>query len=161
MQTFCFENFGDAWLSPSKLHYQFVIKFLHAKKQLITHFFLRILQKIANLLFWVIWASQTQLKRYYKFEASFDVYLQPKNELHPSRFPWDIPEILQTCYFRYFGNVWLCTPKVMPNLVENFRIYKQAKNQLHPPCFSEDIPKICKLLILRILGMLGYHTQNM
>ena len=48
-----------------------------------------------------------------QFEETFDVYLQAKNKLHPSCFPWDIAKILQTCYFGCFGHAWVCTPKVI------------------------------------------------
>ena len=34
----------------------------------------------------------------YRFEETFDIYLQAKNQLHPSRFPSDIANILQTSY---------------------------------------------------------------
>ena len=48
--------------------------------------FLRYWKGITNLLFWVIWAclATTQLKWYYQFEETSDVYLQPKTQLHPS-----------------------------------------------------------------------------
>ena len=80
--------------------------YLHAKKlNFIIHFFVKILQRNSKL---VILGNfdipgHTHLKWWYQFEEIFDVYLQAKNKLQSSRFPWDIVKILQTCYFGYFG----------------------------------------------------------
>ena len=51
--------------------------------------------------------DHTHLKWQYQSEVTFDIYLQTKNQLYPSSFPWDIAEILQTCYT---WNLWLQTP---------------------------------------------------
>ena len=55
----------------------------------------------------------THLKWQYEFEETFNAYLQAKNWLYPSRFPWDTTKILQTCYFGYVEHVQLRTPKVI------------------------------------------------
>ena len=80
--------------------------YLHAKKiNFITHFLIKILQRNTKLVILgnLGMPGHTHLKWEYRFEEIFDVYLQAKNKLHSSRFPWDIPKILQTCYFGYFG----------------------------------------------------------
>ena len=78
----------------------------------ITHFFLKILQRNTKLVILgnLRISGDTHLKWKYQFKETFDIYLQAKNELHPSRFPWDIAKILQTYYFGYFD---LHTPKVV------------------------------------------------
>ena len=50
--------------------------------------------------------GHTHLKWKYQSEVTFDIYLQTKNQLYISSFPWDIAEILQTCYI---WNLWLQT----------------------------------------------------
>ena len=46
-------------------------------------------------------SDYTHLKQYYPFEETFEVYLEAKSQLHPSRFSEDITNtpkvILSTC----------------------------------------------------------------
>ena len=83
------------------------------KINLITHFFFKTLQKNSKhvILGKLGMPGHTHLQWWYQFEEIFDVYLEAKNRLHYSCFPWDISKILQTCYFGYFGQVWLHKPK--------------------------------------------------
>ena len=71
------------------------------KNNLITQFFDKILQRISKLaiLGSLGMPGHTHLKLQYLFEETFDVYLQTKTLIHPSRFPRDIA----TCYFWTFG----------------------------------------------------------
>ena len=57
--------------------------------------------------------GHTHLKWSFQFEGNFNVYLKAKKSTSSIHFLWDIGNILQTCYLRYFGNVWLCTPKLI------------------------------------------------
>ena len=82
------------------LYQVFMLIYTQKKINFSTHFFLKILP------------GHTHLKRQYQFEETFHVYLQAKNLIHSSRFPWDIAKMLQTC-FRDFGNAWLNTIKVI------------------------------------------------
>ena len=118
----------------------------------ITHFS-NILQRNSKvaILHYLSMPGRTQ----YQFKKTFETYLEAKNQLYPSRFPWDIAKTLQTCHFRYFGHALLHTLRVILSSCRNFCAYLQSKNQLHTPCFSGDIAKICKL-ILGTLGMPGY-----
>ena len=102
-------------------------------------YFMKYCKQIANLLFyefgeWLFFAIKNHwisLKEifmliwYKKLSSSLTTFLrcfkeianifclQAKNQVHPLRFPWDITEILQTCYFVHFGNGRLRTPKVI------------------------------------------------
>ena len=97
MQTCYFGNFGNAWPSKSSINLKEIFMLICMQKiNFITYFFLKIFKKPQH-----------------RFEETFDVYLQAKNQLHPSHFPWDIARILQICYFGYFGYAWLRTPKVI------------------------------------------------
>ena len=114
LQACYFWNFGNAWPFLSKIIVS-IFRKLHVFLQKInftTHFFLKMLQKIANLSFWVIWEF-LNLKWCYQFKETFDVYIQAKDQFYPSCFPWDITNILQTCYFGCFGHAWLLTLKVI------------------------------------------------
>ena len=104
------------------------------KFDFITHFFLKILQRNSKLLVTgnLGMPVHTNLKWQYQLGESFDVYMQTKNQLHPSRFSWDIAKILQTCYFGYFKHVLLCTPK----MIEKFDVYLHVKNILHHSLLS-------------------------
>ena len=104
-----FGNFGNPWLSLSKIIVS-ILKNFHAYPQakkinFITPFFLKISQrnsKFANLGYLDL-PGHTRLKWQYQFEETFYVYLPANNQLDPSRFPWDIAKMLQTCYRGYFG----------------------------------------------------------
>ena len=96
--------------------------------------------------------GHTNLKWQYQSEGTFDVYLQAKNQLHPSRFSWDIAKICKLVALGTLGMSCYTHPKGY----YQFGVYLQAKNQLHLPSFFWDIAKICKLLILGTLGMHGY-----
>ena len=79
-------------------------------------------------------------------EETFDVHLQAKNQLHPSRFPWDIAKILQICYFGYFEHVWQHTTKVIQSTHRKFLCLSAGRKSTSSPAFSGDVTKICKLL---------------
>ena len=128
------------------------------KINLITHFFFKTLQKNSKhvILGKLGMPGHTHLQWWYQFEEIFDVYLEAKNQLHSSCFLWDIANLLQICYFGYFGQVCLHKPKMIASTGENFHVYLQAEEPVHPPCFSGDIAKISKIFILITLSMSGY-----
>ena len=66
-------------------------------------------------------------KSCYQFEETFTVYLQAKNQLHPSRVPWNITNILQTCYFEYFAHAWLRRFKVILSTCKKLSSLSVAK----------------------------------
>ena len=97
-----FGNFGNAWPSPSKIIVSTCRKLscLSASKRTncITPLFLKISQENRKLILVNLDVpGHTHLKWEHQFEDTFDVYLQTKNQLHPSRFSWDIVQISQTC----------------------------------------------------------------
>ena len=55
-----------------------------------------------------------------------------KKQNSSSFFSEDIPKILQTSYFEYFGHTWLLPSKTIMPTCRNFGIYLHAKNELHP-----------------------------
>ena len=165
MLTWYFGKFWNAWPSPSKSYYQFVENFkayLHAEDQLHQALFLKILQKIAYLIFWVIWAYLAThtpkiilsiWKNLWHLSAG---KISTSSFLFSLRYSKDIANLL-------FWELWSCVAKhtqLYYQLVENFCAYLQAKNQHHPQCFSGDIAKIYKLLILGTLGMSGHAYPN-
>ena len=56
--------------------------------------------------------------------------MQAKNQLHPSRFLWDFANILQTCYFGYFGQAWLRTRKVILSFSGKLSYLSAGKNYI-------------------------------
>ena len=101
-------------------------------------------------------AGHTHLKCY-QFEETFDVYMQSKNQFHPSRFSCDIVKMLQTCYFGYYGHAWLHIPKVKIWISRKLSCLFEGKDQLHHSRFSGNIAKICKLLYF---GYFGHARQQ-
>ena len=72
----------------------------------------------------------------------------------------EILQILQTCYFWYFGQACLRTLKVILSPCRKLLHFLQAKNQLHPPCLSGDIVKYVNFLFWILWAYLATHTQN-
>ena len=101
--------------------------------------------------------GRTHLKWQYQFEEIFDVYLQAKNQLHPSRFPWDIPIYCKLVLGTALGMPGYAHPKSYYHLVKNFRVYLQAKNQLHPTLFG----KYCKDMQISYFGHAWLHTPKL
>ena len=66
-------------------------------------------------------------KSRYQFARNFDAYLHAKNQLHPSQFHRDIAKILETCYFQYFGHVWLCALKVILSTCRKLSCFSAGK----------------------------------
>ena len=126
LQTCYFGNFGNAWPFPSKIIVSTCRKLSHLFACKISTSsltsFLWYCKERANLLFWVIWACLA-------------INLNKKNQLHPSRFPWDIAKILQT-YFLYFGHAWLRTAKVILSTCRKHSCLSAAKKSTSSPTFS-------------------------
>ena len=89
-------------------------------------------------------------------EEIFDCYLQAKNQLHPSCFPWDIAKILSACCFGYFGHAWLCTPKVALSTYRNPLCLSADGKSISSPMLFWRYWKICKFLILSTWSIVGY-----
>ena len=149
-----FRNFGNTWPSPSRIILSIYrnLSWLPACKKSTSPFilFLKYCRKIANLF---DMSGHKHLKWYYQFEETFDVYLLAKNQLYPLHFPWDIVNILQTCYFGKFLHAWVyITKQILSTCRKPLRLSK-SKKSTSSPCSSGDIAKICKLFILSTLGM--------
>ena len=128
------------------------------KINFITQFFLEINSKLVILGNLGI-PGHTYLN-WYQFIETFNVYLQAKNQLHPSRFPWDIARILQTCYFGYLGHAWLRTPRVTLSTCRKLSCFSAGKKSYSSSTFFSKIAKICKLIIFGISCMPGYAHPN-
>ena len=127
----------------------------------ITHFPLKILERNSKLVVLINLGmpGHTNLKLKYQFEETFHVYLQAKNQLHPSRFPSYIAKILQNCfpsyiakilqncYFAWFGHAWLCTPKVILWTCRKFSCLFFRQKSTSFPFFSGDIAKILHIIL--------------
>ena len=112
-----FHNFANllfwvlwAWLTTST--YQSlgqVDVYLHAKIDFISPFFLNILQKYYKFgMLGTLGILGYDHQKWWSYcLENFDVYLHGKNEFYPSPHSWNIAKILQTCYYGYFGHVWL------------------------------------------------------
>ena len=66
------------------------------------------------------------------------VYLHVKNQLHASLLSWDIAEILQTCYFGYFGHAWPSPSRRWYLLQGNFDAYLHAKKKISVTSFLQN-----------------------
>ena len=141
-----FRNFGNAWPSLSE----------------ITPFFLKISQRNSKfvILDYLGLPGHTHLKWQYEFEETFYVYLQGNNQLHPSRFPWDIAKMLQTCYCGYFGYAWLHTPKKILPTNEKVFCLSAGKKSTSSPMFLKEILHIYGYLFWILWACLATHTQN-
>ena len=68
---------------------------------------------------------------------------------------WDIAKILETCYFRYFGNDWPCPPELtVSTCTKAWCLYacKTSALSIHP-FFLEILQRYCKLIYF---GWFGY-----
>ena len=133
------------------------------KINFITHFFLKILKRNNKL---VILGNlgmhgNIHLNWQYQFEKTFNVYLQAKNQLRPSGFPWDVAKILQTSYFGYFGLPGYPHSKWYYQVLEDFHIYLQAKNELHPHVFLEILQRYMQTSYFVYLGHAWLRTPKM
>ena len=129
------------------------------KINFITYFFIKILQINSKpvILGNLGMAGHTHLKWYYQLEEIFDVYLQAKNQLYSSRFPWDIPMILQTCYFGYFGQAWLHTPKM---IVSSLFFICRRKSHFIPHVFLAIMQRYAIFLFWVLWACPDTHTQD-
>ena len=93
--------------------------------------FLRCCKEIANLGI----PGRTHLKEKYQFERLLMFTSRKKNQLHPSRFPWDIAKILKHCYFGYFENAWLRTTKVILSICRKPLCLSAGKKSTSFPVF--------------------------
>ena len=100
------------------------------KISFITHFFLKILQRISEsvILRNLDMPGQTHLKRWYHFEKTFDFYLQAKKQLHPPCFSGDTTKI---CKF-ILGTLGM--PSYTHPKWKN--VYAHAKSKVHDSFLS-------------------------
>ena len=102
------------------------------------------------------------LKWQYQFKKkkTFIVYIQAKNQLRLSHFPWDTGKILQSCYFGHFGAcLALHIQSDTINLQKTFVLIYRQKSNFVAHIFL-DIAKICKLLVLDTWANLVMHTKK-
>ena len=128
--------------------------------QKISHFFLKILQKIANFLFWIIWAcpdTHTENDSIIFKKSVMFTRKQKINFILPTFFL-----ILQI----YWKLVILGTlsksgytdPKYH-HLVENYRLYLQAKEPVQPHVFLEILHRHANFLFWVLWPCLDTQTQ--
>ena len=97
--------------------------------------------------------GHTRPKWWYQFQEIFNVYLQAKNRLCPSSFPWDIANKLQTCYFWYFGHACLWTSKLMLSAIRNLSCLSASKKSTSSLTFFE---RYCKDMQTSSFGYFGH-----
>ena len=129
------------------------------KVNFVIHFSLKILQKIANFLFWIICACLVTHIKNDSITLKKRLTIISRKKSTPSftfssRYCKDIIKLL-------FWVLWACHAhsKWYYEFVEIF-FYLHIKNQFHNPCFSRDTANICKL-ILGTLGMSGYTQPKL
>ena len=126
------------------------------KINLITHFFLKILQRNRKRVSLDNLGMPGHIHlNWYQFKEAYGIHLKAKKQFHLSCFLWDIADIANLLSWVLWACLTMHTQNYTINLQKTF-VYLQTKNQLHPTCFSGNIPKICKLLVLGTLGMPGY-----
>ena len=129
------------------------------KINFITYFFLNILQRNSKLVILGNLEMSGPRNWQYQFEEAF--YLQTKNELNISPFPWDIAKTLQTCYFGYFGHTWLQTPTVILLTGRKFLSLSAYKKSTSSPYFSGDMAVDMQTPYFGYFGNAWFmHTQN-
>ena len=120
------------------------------KTNLITHFFLNILQRNSTLVilgkYEHVWPQSPKMT--VSIPRNLWCLIAGKNQLHPSRFPWDIEKILQNCYFRCFRHTWLRTLKMILSTCRKLPRLSTGRRISYFYVFFSNIAKICKLLIL-------------
>ena len=120
--------------------------------------FLRYCKEIANLLFWAIWVCFATHAHTHTHTPKMIVSIWRnlwKNQLHPSRFPWDIAKVLQSCCFGYFWQSLLHTSKLILSICWKLSSLFVGKVSASSTTFFGAIAKIWNL-ILGTLGMPGY-----
>ena len=123
------------------------------KINLITHFFHEILQRNRKL---VVFGNLAYLATYISVWRNRWCLSEGKNQLHPSHFPSDIAKILQTCYFGYFGHVWLCTLSTC----RKFLCLSADKKSTSPPTVILEILQRYANLFWILSACLALHNQN-
>ena len=134
------------------------------------HFFLKYCKNVINFLFWgtLNMSGYFHQKRQCQLVETlmFMQKLQAKTWAPFLTF-WDIVKILQTFYFEYFENVWLCPSIMIVSPCRHFDAQKTETNfdwkKINFICnFFFEIPlrDDCKLAILENLGMLDHPDQN-
>ena len=119
---------------------------------------LRYCNEIANLLLWVIWAclaTQTY-NNSMNLKKPFIFIFRQKINFILNVFL----EILQSCWFGYFGHAWLCTPKSNTiNLQKTFLlIYRQKINFIFH-IFMEILQRNLNFLFRVPWVCLAMHTK--
>ena len=79
-----------------------------------------------------------------------------KNQLHPSRFSWDIAKVLQSCCFGYFWQGLLHTPKLILSICWKLSCLFVGKVSTSSTTFFGAIAKIWNLILKSYFGYLGH-----
>ena len=139
LQTCYFWNSGNAWPSPSKIKASICGKLFClsvCKKSISSHtFFLRYCKQIPNLLIWVISAFLDTPEMIVSIWRNLWRLSAAKKSTSSFFFPWDIANILQTCYFGYFRHAWLLTPKVILSTYRKVSCLAARKKPTSSPTF--------------------------
>ena len=159
LQTCYYGNFSNTW--PFHQNHNINLKetfmlICMQKINLITHFFLKILQRNRKRVSLDNLGMPGHIHlNWYQFKEAYGIHLKAKKQFHLSCFLWDIADIANLLSWVLWACLTMHTQNYTINLQKTF-VYLQTKNQLHPTCFSGNIPKICKLLVLGTLGMPDY-----
>ena len=101
LKTCYFGNFGNA--HPHQNHSTDLLQtsmLIRMQKMNFITYFKEILQRNNKLFLGNLrMPGHIHLKWWYQLEETIEVYLQAKNQLHPSCFPIDLAKILKSCCF--------------------------------------------------------------
>ena len=100
-----------------------------------------------------------QKKPFWKFEKTFNIYQQAKNQLHPWCFPWDIARDCKLVVFGTLGLSGYMHPKWYCHLLENFWVICRSKINFIIHAFVEILKRYAKLFWL-LWACLVTLTQN-
>ena len=162
MPTCYFGNFENAWTSPSKIIVPICRKLSclpECKKSTSSiTCFLRYCKEIANLLFWVIWASlATHLKWYYELKKPLMFICGQKINFILHVFLKILQRYCKLVILGTLGIPGTHTQIVTNQFVEKFRLFGGKKSTSSPHVFLEILQRCnCKLVILGTLGIPGY-----
>ena len=135
--------------------------FCRQKIKFILHVFLEIFRKYCELIVLgaLVMPGYANPKWYYQLVENFRVYLQGKNQLHPTYFSGDIAKICKLlAYFCYFGHAWLYTPKMIVSTYRRLRClsaYQKSTSSINSLRYCKEI---ANLLFWEICACMATHT---
>ena len=126
-------------------------------------FFLRYCKEIATLLLiatWTCLATFTQ-NNSINLKKPLTFICGQKNQLYPSRFPWDIAKTLWVCCSGYFAHVWLRTLKVILSTCRKFSCLSARKKSTSSlNAFLDILQRYANFLFWVLWTCLVTYTQK-